>query len=101
MPCTVSTTNKLIKLSGSLGIADAIALRDNLQVNKGGVSPKTLDLGEVELCDTAGLQLLCALALECKKRNDPLSVSRWAPAVTDVALALGLKLDSFFTTAQG
>ncbi len=82
-----------IVLAGSWTIADAAALHQALRTScahpAAGLSVAVLDLAGVQTADTAGVQLLLALARSLREAGLALQVQPRSPAVDKVARALG------------
>lgn len=81
-----------ISLSGELSIVDAAALREQLREALAlGPGDLALDLSGVEGCDSAGVQLLLALARSLAARGDALQLVRPSDPVRHALATLGLQ----------
>jgi anti-anti-sigma regulatory factor len=82
-----------IVLSGSWMIADAAGLHQALRAScahpVAGLNVAVLDLAGVHAADTAGVQLLLALARSLRQAGLALQVLQRSPSVDNVARALG------------
>jgi anti-anti-sigma regulatory factor len=79
-----------LKISGTLNIDGADSLREALLgcfLGQGGV---TVNLSEVDACDTAALQVLLAAQRNAAAVGKPFHVREAPSSVTDTAAALGL-----------
>jgi len=87
-----------LKLSGTLDINAADALRDTLAQHVQQRSALTLDLSEVDGCDVAGLQLLCSARKSTEAACQAFEVTTVSQAVIDAFAALGLSTDQLKAT---
>jgi anti-anti-sigma factor len=82
----------VLKLSGHLDIDSADSLRDALIAAASDRPLSRLDLGEVESCDLAALQVLLAFRKHSESSAAPLPWEPLAPAVAELAASVGLSL---------
>ena len=79
-----------ITLEASLEIADVTEARRRLLDALGGVRRCAIDVRPLTAVDTAGVQLLLAVAQECKRRGIELSCRGESPPLTLALRSLGL-----------
>jgi ABC-type transporter Mla MlaB component len=84
------TEDSVISLGDSLTLADVGARHAEWKQTLAGGGPIEVDASTLKTVDTAGMQLLAALAREAEARQLPL---RWraSTALTESAARLGLK----------
>ncbi len=87
-----STTGAL-KVSGLLGIDEADSLREALLDGFLHQPEVTADLGEVEACDAAALQVLLAGQRDAASLGKVFRLTAVAPCLIETAAALGLSID--------
>jgi phospholipid transport system transporter-binding protein len=85
------TANPTLALGGEMNIVDAAALCQQLsQLLATSTGDITLDLAEVESCDSAGVQLLLALRRSLAERQAALHIVQVAEPVRQALATLGL-----------
>lgn len=82
-----------LSLSGTLDIMTAHMLRESLLECFLGSPEVTVDLGGVEHCDTAGLQVLLAAEQSASLSGKPLRFCAISEPIAEVASALGFSVD--------
>jgi len=81
-----------LKLEGALVVADVASLKARiLDALKAG-GPVVLDLGAVEECDTAGIQLLVASTRPASRDRPGVRIGPCSDAVRTTAARLGIRL---------
>jgi len=90
---TTESSNGILKVSGSLDISTAGELCDSLRDWLGRQPELNLDLSEVDWCDAAVLQVLCAARRIASQLQRPFHVVSWSTAVLETSAALGLPLE--------
>ena len=91
--------NKIMNVTGELTIASAAELRE-LFVDGSIYGEGVVDLSGVEVCDVAGLQLLCSLRKTAAERGATIRLSKISPAVSQTAAAIGLGSVELFGEAS-
>jgi len=81
-----------LKLSGELTIRRADELHKLFVQAAGQTGDVVLDLSEIDACDAAALQLICALRKTLGERGSALGIAAVSPAVELTAVALGLPI---------
>jgi len=84
------TGNDAFELVGALDIYAAESVREVMLTRFKDTDEITLDLGKVETCDTAGIQLLLAARRKATEGARTLRFSNFSPAVRDCCQCLGL-----------
>jgi anti-anti-sigma factor len=82
-----------LKIAGSLDVSTAGTLCDSLRDCLGWQAELSLDLSNVDSCDAAVLQLLCAARKTAAQLHKPFRVVSWSPAVLETCAALGIALE--------
>ena len=82
-----------LAVSGDLRIETANEVRKALKVYLEGRAEMVLDLGQVDECDTAGLQLLLAARKSAAALGKPFRLTAVSAAVRETSEALGLALE--------
>ncbi len=59
-----------------------------------------VDLSEVDVCDTAALQLIYALRQSAVQRNQRFHIPAVSPAVVETAAALGLRVEALTAACE-
>lgn len=80
----------LVAVRGELSIFHAARLRDELFEALSGHPELDIDLGEVEDCDSSGIQLLLMLKREARRQDKRLALFNHAPCIADVIELLNL-----------
>jgi anti-anti-sigma factor len=78
--------------AGALTIENADRIRQLFSDALNNSSDLALDLGEVQSCDAAGLQLICSLYKSAAERRRRVRIAALSPAVEGTAAVLGLSL---------
>lgn len=81
-----------LKIGTELCIGNADEVMRLLSAFRDGGPDFLLDLGEVERCDTAGLQLICSLRKTLAQRAERLLITRLSRAVEAAAAGIGITL---------
>jgi len=79
-------------VEGTLGIADVAALKGRILEALRSCRELELDLGAVEECDTAGIQLLVATGRLAEQDGRAVRLGRCSEAVGSAAARLGVSL---------
>jgi ABC-type transporter Mla MlaB component len=96
---TTTDGGSSLKISGPLQVSEADALRASLLVTAAQSQPATIDLSEVEECDTASLQLLCAARKPSPTSGRRLELRNPSEALLKISSALGLSTEELFGDA--
>lgn len=80
----------LLKVTGSMSIYEAAALREAMLAAIDGPEGLTLDLGDVAECDTAGVQLLCSAHITARNRGKSFHIRSLSEAVAEAMEGVGL-----------
>ena len=83
----------VLKIAGTLDIEGANSLREALLDCFLHQSEVTLNLSEVDICDTAALQVLLAAQKRAAVIGKAFRIYEAPSSVTDTAIALGLAMD--------
>jgi anti-anti-sigma factor len=86
-------SGQVLKIAGALDIEAAPELRKALSESIEANAGLTLDLGAVDACDTAALQVLYSARKTANGANKPMRILGMSAAVADAAAALGLAID--------
>ena len=97
----VTTIDGLVKISGALGIGASEELRDALFQLLTDQPFLTLDLSEIDSCDTSAIQLLCSLRNSGERLNKPVRILSPSAAVIEISAGLGLSLDDLTFECHG
>ena len=81
-----------IKIHVDLVIAKVAQLHSVLMKEWRNDKPISVDLSEVNACDTAGIQLLCSMLVESRKAGFQMEVIACTPEVSTTAKNLGIVL---------
>jgi anti-anti-sigma factor len=92
MEVVVNPRSNSLKISGVLDINGACHLRDSLLHHAINNEHLSLDLGGVDLCDTAGIQVLIATRLYAESLSKKFGLTAVSEPVLKVAKALGVDL---------
>lgn len=82
-----------LKISGTLDIYAAEALRDALAQRVHHQTTLTLDLSEVDGCDVAALQLLYSARKSAEASSEGFAVTTFSQAMINACEALGFALE--------
>jgi anti-sigma B factor antagonist len=82
-----------LQISGEQTIHTADELHKELADYLAQSEAVIVDLSGVDECDTAALQLICALRLSTIERKQRFEIIAISPAITETAAALGFRLD--------
>ncbi len=82
-----------VELQGAMTVQEAAELGKNLLDWMTKNNSLELDLGKVDECDTAGLQLLYSAVKTAKEKKNDFSVTSCSDKVNEAADSIGLKLD--------
>ncbi len=82
-------SESVLRISGPLGIGVSDELRNVLLSFIPTVAAPIVDLSEVDVCDTAALQLLCSAQLTAARNHQVLEL-RLPVAIREAGEALGL-----------
>ena len=94
-------TGFTLKIDGALTIGSAGQLMELLARSLRQNADVTADFAEVEECDTAGLQLICAWNRTAAARGRRIRVAALSPAIEKTAAALGVTLGDWGGSAGG
>lgn len=86
----VEETESLVRIEGELTVYHVARLRDELLPLVRDRAGLSLDLGDLTVLDTAGLQLLLALKQEVRRQDRELAFRRHSPAVLKALDLFGL-----------
>jgi anti-anti-sigma regulatory factor len=89
---TKDESGQVLKIAGALGIGAGGELRNALRDFVCGSPRPIIDLSEVDVCDTAALQLLCSAGKTAERSGKPFELAGLSPAVRTTSAALGLPL---------
>jgi len=89
------------RFAGEWNITNAEELRARFVAFLASGGDVALDLGGVESCDTAALQLLCSLRRTAKERGVRVRLLELPPAIVELARALGLAPEELTDGAGG
>jgi anti-anti-sigma regulatory factor len=95
----LSEAQSPLKITGQQTIRTADELRKALAEYLDRSLAFVLDLSEVNVCDTAALQLIYALRQSALQRKQCFQITAVSPAITETAAALGLRIEGI--TAVG
>jgi anti-anti-sigma factor len=82
----------VVRVTGDLHISEAEQLRSVL-LRELAAPTLVLELYGVQSCDTASLQLLCALHKSAQRDGKQFRITSASPAVSEAAALLGLSLE--------
>jgi len=97
---TKTDNGTTFKIQGELDISVAAGLQRDLAECLRQNAHLTVDLADVDACDTAALQLLCAARRTALLQNRTLQVFGLSQAVTIAAAGVGLSLDELGASAS-
>ena len=98
-PAEVSSTlPETLMISGEQTIRNANELLGQLKEFMDQGRAAVVDLSGVSACDTAALQLICALRQYAVERNRTFRISAVSPAIGEAAAAIGLHLQDLSNT---
>lgn len=100
MNITVEKSLGALRLSGALEIHDAPAVQKFLLESLAEGADLAVDLSQVNACDAAGAQLLCAARISAGKAGKRIYFEHPTSAVLECWAALGLP-KVFFESAHG
>lgn len=80
------------KLEGPLTLYTVEALRPQMSQRLTGQQHANWDLGSVDSCDCAGLQLLCSARKSAAASGVQLQIENLSPAIAAAAAGIGLEL---------
>lgn len=89
---TARDPNGALRLQGNLHIDEAAELRTVLLEELQREGELRLELSEVSQCDTAALQVLCALRRSAEQQGKPLHLESPSMAVRETTMTLGVAL---------
>lgn len=81
-----------LKIAGDLQLYSGMELRDALSDLVGNKPAPIVDLSEVESCDLAGMQILCAAIKTAESAGKQLTFSAISPSVVQCCRSIGLSL---------
>ena len=79
-----------LKIVGDMSIYHATSLRDGLLEQLSQFEEVTLDLTEVDNCDTAGVQLLLAARISAAETGKPFTISGISDSVQEALSRAGI-----------
>lgn len=85
------------RLEGPLTIYTVEAIRAQMVERLPQPDGLTLDLGAVDSCDCAGLQLLCSAHKSAIGSGSRFQISQFSPAIVKAAEGIGLSLEAIQT----
>jgi len=94
MKLSISKQGSHLHWSGTLDIYAAGEARESLLAYLAEEAQPVLNLAEVDGCDAAGAQLLCAAVKTAALAGHPLTFAAVSPAVLEGLTGLGLALPS-------
>jgi anti-anti-sigma factor len=94
MTLTTDEVTGTLKVSGTLGIDAANALREAILECFSAQPEVAINLAEVDACDAAGLQVLLAGRRDAASCGQAFRLHAVSPPVLETAAALGLALES-------
>jgi anti-anti-sigma factor len=83
----------VVQVRGDLHISEAEELRTALIGSLETTPALSLDLSEVNACDTAGFQLLCSLQKSAKRDGKEFRIAAMSAGMHAVSAILGLSLE--------
>ena len=86
--------NAILKIEGSLSIYEAADLREELLANV--IGDLTLDLSEVDVCDTAGVQILVAAGKSADRAGKSFTAVGYSAGVKEAFGQVGLNCQEIF-----
>jgi anti-anti-sigma regulatory factor len=86
-----------LKITGEQTIRNADQLHKTLSVYLDRGQSVVVDLAEVNACDAASLQLICALHNSAVQRKLRFRIQAASPAIAETAAALGLRFEALAT----
>jgi anti-anti-sigma factor len=92
------TKDGLVHLRGDLHISDADNLREALIVELTAAPALVLELSEVDSCDAASLQLLCALKKSADICGKMIQITGASAAMVETSAILGFSLHDLTST---
>jgi anti-anti-sigma factor len=98
---TTSKSSAAIRLAGALDIYAVESARDALLQHVAAKSAVELDLGGIEACDAAGLQLLCAAHNSAVAAGKTFQIRVSAPSVVECGDRLGFPPEAFRPSNAG
>jgi anti-anti-sigma factor len=93
MPIVVTSSGERMELSGRLSIEQAREMHEALSEWLREAKQPELDLGGVEQCDTASLQMIYSVRRSALQAGKTVRLRSVSPAVMGLAEALGSGLD--------
>lgn len=82
----------LWSFAGSMRIQGLKELKDLIHVTRGKAKRKMVDFSAVDECDSAGVQLICALMIEAERQGLVLEIPEWPESILETAQVIGVKL---------
>jgi len=93
--------NVVLRIEGPMTIYEAVDIRNELIKCFDDADNVTLDLDAVSDCDTAGVQLLCAVRKTGNEDGKTFCVERLSKAVADAITRAGMALDEWSNNRVG
>ncbi len=95
-----TTVDIQLTLDGSLTIYEAKEIFETLKKEVSSVDSIKLVLSDIESCDTAGVQLICALVKEIQKQDKKIILSNFSASFIEASTAIGTNITTDLMTLQ-
>ncbi len=87
-----------LTLNGSLTIYEAKEVFESFKKETSSVDSIKLVLTDIESCDTAGVQLICALVKEMQKQGKKITLSTFSASFIEASTAIGTNITTDLMT---
>ncbi len=97
----MKTKDNTIKISGHLSIYEAADIQNKLLHSLAENNAIDIDLGDVDSCDVAGIQLLISAIKTGEKEEKQITISNISETFQETTRLVGLQQKIFFSSNGG